>query len=225
MYIANVKATTLSSDLKERIRADIACGGLAPSEPLKMEALKARFDAGFSPIREALSQLVAEGLVDLSPNRGFRVAALSRDDLLDIAIARIAVETAAVRRAIERGDERWEASVVGAMHLYRRLSDDPFASAEALGAWECAHDGLHAAIISACESPRLIAMQARYQEQHLRYRRLVVVPHVAGAVHATEHERLVDLVIGRQADAAAQAIERHMMITVEALAEAGIWAS
>jgi DNA-binding GntR family transcriptional regulator len=216
-------AETLVKDIESGLRADIARGVLAPAQPLRMEALKARFDAGFSPIREALSRLLAEGLVELEPNRGFRVTALSRDDLYDIAIARIAIETGAIRRAIAQGDDRWEAGIVGAMHLYRKLSASAFEHEAALTVWEDAHDALHAALISACGSHRLLAMQARYQEQHLRYRRLIVIPEVSGEAHVAEHERLVELVLARDADGAAQAIERHMMITVDALAQANFW--
>ncbi|HEX8302829.1 FCD domain-containing protein [Sphingomonas sp.] len=214
---------TLVKDIESGLRADITRGILAPAQPLRLEALKGRFDAGFSPIREALSRLLAEGLVELEPNRGFRVAALSREDLLDIAVARIAVETAAVRRAIELGDDDWEAGLVGAMHRYRKLSTKDLGDHDTLVAWEQAHDALHATMISACGSQRLLIMQARYQEQHLRYRRLIVVPQVSGDAHIAEHERLIELVLARDADAAAKSIERHMMITVDALASAGFW--
>jgi len=214
---------TLVKDIESGIRSDITRGVLAPAQPLRLEALKGRFDAGFSPIREALSRLLAEGLVELEPNRGFRVAALSREDLLDIAIARIAVETAAVRRAIELGDDAWEANLVGAMHHYRKLSSRDFGDHDTLIAWEQAHDALHAAMISACGSQRLLIMQARFQEQHLRYRRLIVVPQVSGAAHIAEHERLIELVLSRDADSAARSIEQHMMITVDALASAKYW--
>jgi DNA-binding GntR family transcriptional regulator len=67
--------------IQQLLRADIVRGVFAPDQPLRMEALKARFDSGFSPIREALSRLLAEGLVVLEPNRGFRVSGLSREDL------------------------------------------------------------------------------------------------------------------------------------------------
>lgn len=216
-------AETLVTDIESGLRADISRGLLAPSQPLRMEALKARFEVGFSPIREALSRLLAEGLVELEPNRGFRVSALSREDLLDIAIARIAVETYAIRRAIALGDDDWEAAIVGAMHRYRKLSAGAFDSEEALAAWEKAHDALHGALISACGSQRLLAMQARYQEQHLRYRRLIVIPQVTGDAHVAEHERIVDLVLARDPDGAASTIERHMMITVDTLASADFW--
>jgi DNA-binding GntR family transcriptional regulator len=216
-------STNTVDDIQAALRADIVHGVFAPDQPLRMETLKARFDSGFSPIREALSRLLAEGLVVLEPNRGFRVIGLSRDDLYDIAVARIAVETSALRLAILRGDEHWEAGVVGAMHLYRKLSASAFTGETNLDQWERAHDALHAALIGACGSPRLLAMQARYQEQHLRYRRLIVIPEVSCDAHIAEHERLVDLAVARDSGAAVAAIERHMMITFDALAGASYW--
>ena len=138
-------------DIEMSLRKNITSGVFMPSEPLRMEPLRERYETGFSPIREALSRILADGLVELEPNRGFRVAAMSREDLFDIAFARIAVETAAVRRAIELGDERWEADLVGAMYRFEKLSGlSKFDDEQKLAAWEEAHDALHTAIISAC---------------------------------------------------------------------------
>ena len=198
-------------------------GALAPASRLRMEELKARFDVGFSPLREALSRLVGEGLVELEPNRGFRVTPLSHADLTDIAVTRSAVETTALRLSIEHGDEDWEAGVVAAMHLYRRRAEVAFDGGDQLAAWEVAHDALHAALIGACGSPRLLQMQRQLQDQHLRYRRLIVIPQVAGDAHVEEHERLVALALGRQVDAAVEQIHQHMMITVDALQHAQFW--
>jgi len=205
------------------LRDQIVRGQLAPASRLRMDELKGRFDVGYSPIREALSRLIGEGLVEFEPNRGFRVAALSREDLEDIAVARTAVEVMALRRSIERGDDTWESSIVAAMHRYRRRSEHAFDGEEDLRAWEIAHDELHFALISACGSPRLIEQQKRLQEQHLRYRRLIVVPEVSPDTHIEEHEKLVSVVLDRDVEQAVREIERHLMITVDALGRAQFW--
>jgi len=214
-----------ADEIKDSMRARIVRGEFAPDSWLRMEELKERFSVGFSPIREALSLLVGEGLIDFERNRGFRVKGLSRADLEDIATTRIAVETAALRIAIARGDDRWEADVVGALHHYRRKAKNAFDNEETLRAWEVAHDELHAALISACGSQRLMDLQKRLQEQHLRYRRLIVVPQVSQEVHIEEHEILVDLVLARKVDETVARITQHMRITSEALAASGFWES
>lgn len=210
-------------DIEGVMRTSIVRGEFMPDSWLRMEDLKARFSVGFSPIREALSRLVGEGLIDFEPNKGFRVKGLSRSDLEDISVTRVAVETMALSLAMQRGDDRWEADVVGALHHYRRKAENAFASEEGLQAWENAHDELHVALIRACGSERLMAMQRKLQDQHLRYRRLIVVPEVAHEAHVEEHEMLVDLALSRKVDEAVEQIGRHMRITFEALGDSGIW--
>ena len=57
-------------------------GELKPGERLRAEALAQRFGTSRTPIREALLQLEAQGLVEVEPNRGAVVRAFDRDDLL-----------------------------------------------------------------------------------------------------------------------------------------------
>jgi DNA-binding GntR family transcriptional regulator len=213
------------TSLDSEMRRAIMSGEFAPASRLRMEELKGRFDVGFSPIREALSRLIGEGLVELVPNKGFRVSPLSKADLYDIAVARCGVEVAALRRSIAQGDDAWEAGIVAAMHQYRKKAINAFDTPENLAQWEAAHDRLHGALIAACGSARLIEFQRRLQDQHLRYRRLIVLPQVEHDPHEEEHERLVSAALERRADLAAQLIERHMMITVDALEAADFWAS
>jgi GntR family transcriptional regulator, carbon starvation induced regulator len=212
-------------NVEDLVRDHILRGVFKPSAQLRMEDLKERFDVGYSPIREALSRLAGEGLVLAEANKGFRVRPLDEPDLLDIAIARCAVEKEALRRSIIDGGDDWESEIVAAMHNYRKKSAHAFDCPEALAAWEQSHDRLHAALVSACGSPRLLDLQHRLQEQHKRYRRLIVIPNVQADAHGDEHERLVTMVLDRRVDQAVMVIERHMMITVDALDEAGFWDS
>src|SRR6266481_6265819 len=126
---------------------------------------------GSSPLREALSRLVGEGLVTFEGNKGFRVGGLSREDLADIAYMRTAVETFAVRTAIERGGMEWESGLVGALHALVTTTRDTDTDRASLDAWNIAHDRFHEALISACGSPRVMETQRRLAEHHNRYRR------------------------------------------------------
>lgn len=214
---------TKGRNIEQEVRHAIVSGEFSPSSALRMEALKARFDVGFSPIREALSRLASEGLVELVPNKGFHVAPLTRADLEDVAFARFAVERSALQRAIECGDDRWEGEILSAMHRYRRKADSAFENPEQLLEWEAAHDDLHRALISACGSPRLLDIQRKLQEQHVRYRRLIVVKEVEPQAHIEEHEKLVALVLERNVDAAVAEMDKHLRITVDALIASRFW--
>lgn len=218
---------TVTDRIEAALRREIAIGALSPSERLRVDRLKLRYDAGTSPIREALSRLLADGLVQLESNKGFRVSGLSREDLYDIAITRAGIEQAAVRRAMELGDDDWEASVIAALHRYRLASRRFHANSdeEAVHKWEVVHDDLHRAIVSACDAPRLLAFQERLLVQHGRYRRLGLPGVVDVDAYVREHEELVDAVLSRDEKRALRRIEEHMMLTFDVLEKHGFWKS
>src|SRR5690348_5381201 len=68
---------TLHARVVRELRADIVGCRLMPNERLTLEALRERYRIGWSPIREALMRLEADGLVTFEQNKGFRVAAVS----------------------------------------------------------------------------------------------------------------------------------------------------
>jgi DNA-binding GntR family transcriptional regulator len=84
------------------LRQAILDGELAAGARLGEADLAARLGVSRTPVREALSRLAAEGLVDLSPNRGARVASFSAEELEGIFAVRLALEPLAAARAAER---------------------------------------------------------------------------------------------------------------------------
>ena len=90
-----------TADLIARsLRADIMRGRLQSEQPLRQDEIAARFGVSKIPVREALFQLKAEGLVTFYPNRGAAVSKLSPAEADELFVMRIALETAALRRAI-----------------------------------------------------------------------------------------------------------------------------
>ncbi len=71
-----------AQDVLARLRADIVRNTFEPHAKLKFAELTRRYGLGIGTLREALSQLVSEGLVTLEAGKGFRVAPVSRADLL-----------------------------------------------------------------------------------------------------------------------------------------------
>lgn len=82
------------------LRAQILSGHFPAGERLGEADLAERLNVSRTPVREALSRLAAEGLVDLVPNRGARVAAWTTDELREIFELRLAVEPEIVARAV-----------------------------------------------------------------------------------------------------------------------------
>ena len=95
---------TLTSAVLERLRTDILSTKLVPGQKLHIAGLAKQFGVSLAAVREALSRLVADGLVQASDQRGFRVSPVSSADLADVTQTRIDIESLALRRSIERGD-------------------------------------------------------------------------------------------------------------------------
>lgn len=153
------------------VRRDISFGELPPDAKLKIEDLRRRYGGSNHSVREALTQLTAEGLVEANAQRGFRVSSATGDDLRDIIRLRAELDPIGLRWSMTRGDVAWEGRLAGAEHAVgratRQLSED--ADGAAL-AWDEAHRTFHTVLMEACGSPRLIAVTGRLYDQSRRFR-------------------------------------------------------
>ncbi len=93
--------TTLRQQIYEQLKADIMNCSLAPGQVLSEDELATRFGASKTPIREALTSLVQDRLVEYFPNRGFMVTTISVADIQEIFDARIFFETGLFRLALK----------------------------------------------------------------------------------------------------------------------------
>jgi DNA-binding GntR family transcriptional regulator len=91
---------TVKDALVETLRDEIIRGDLVPGQYLRLEEIAPRFDVSTMPVREALRDLEAEGLVTIFPHRGAIVTQLSADELQDIYDIRATLEEMATRLAV-----------------------------------------------------------------------------------------------------------------------------
>jgi DNA-binding GntR family transcriptional regulator len=87
---------SMTSQLIVRFRDRILSGRYAPGSALRQDSLAAEFGTSKIPVREALVQLQAEGLVDIFPNRGFQVRPLASAELDEVFTLRLQIEPTAV---------------------------------------------------------------------------------------------------------------------------------
>ncbi|WP_084609517.1 GntR family transcriptional regulator [Archangium violaceum] len=209
-----VSEPTLASAVVDRLRGDILHGVLPPGEKLRLEHLAPRYGVGRTPLREACCRLASEGLVTIEDQRGFRVAPISRADLLDLTRTRQQIETLALRAAIAQGDITWEGEVTAALHrLLRRV---PASGSGTLDeAWELEHARFHATLLGACGSPWLLKFHAMLFDQTERYRRLAQAYGKAGRDVGGEHTALVRATLDRDAERACALLTEHIAKTTE----------
>lgn len=106
----------LHEEVADRLRAMITEGGLAPGARLNERVLCERLRVSRTPLREAFKVLAAERLVELSPNRGASVVALSRSDVEQLFELMGALEGLAGQLAAERRTEA-ELAEIRALHF------------------------------------------------------------------------------------------------------------
>ncbi|MCW5730994.1 MAG: GntR family transcriptional regulator [Alphaproteobacteria bacterium] len=102
--IERLNKSTLRDHIVERLRAAILSGELPPGAPLVETVLAARFAVSRGPLREALRQLVDEGLLVTVPYTGTHVISLSVEDVREIYSMRVTLERFAFEQAWQRRD-------------------------------------------------------------------------------------------------------------------------
>jgi DNA-binding GntR family transcriptional regulator len=209
------EARTRAADVLGRLHADIVACRLKPGEPLRFEPLKEAYGASFTTLREALTALTADGLVISEGQRGFHVAPVSRDDLVDLTEARVLVERKLVALAIERGGEEWEVASAAAWHRMslaeQRLGPKFVLEPE----WKLLHRQFHETLVSACGSPILLAIRASLFARAERYRSLASIHRRDKRGKIAEHKALLDAAVARKAEKAQALVDRHLRSTTE----------
>src|SRR5262249_39577875 len=139
-----------------------------------------------------------------------------QSDLEDLTQTRIDIESLALRRSIERGDDAWLAAV---KREFNALSAISFVSVDGLNphneAWVVRHRLFHRTLVRACGSLWLLSFRDVLHEKSKRYRRLssrreIDEPRDVEA----EHAAIVRAVLARDADAAVDALARHFKTTM-----------
>ncbi|HKR86908.1 MAG TPA: FCD domain-containing protein [Phenylobacterium sp.] len=204
---------TLATDVLHRLRDDIISCALKPGERLRFEALREIYGVSFSTLREALAQLASERLVVAEGQRGFIVAPISREDLLDLTDARVLVERECLRRAMEHGDSAWEAQILSAFHRLDRVEARMPASGSASSEWDARHFDFHESLVASAGSLTLSEIRKSLFERARRYRRLSAAVRQNPRAKRDEHRTLMEAVLSRDVAYAQDLLERHIRET------------
>lgn len=205
-----ISPATRTAEVYDVLRSELLNGLVCPGTKLRMVDLASRFSVSQSVVREALTRLAEQGLVVATPQRGFRVRELSVEDIAALTEARVEVESAAFRLAIERGDVRWETGVLAAHHILERTpatKGDATVNEE----WAVKHREFHRALLAGCNNARLEDIAGAWRDNAELYRRwtwMLTDDHHRDVVD--EHRQLKDLALARESDAAIQLLSQHI---------------
>jgi DNA-binding GntR family transcriptional regulator len=219
---------TLTERVRESIRDDIIDGNLRPGERLRIGALKEKYGPSATPIREALTRLAGEWIVESSGGTGFRVAGMSRADLRDVTNVRVLLECEALRVSILKGDESWEAAIVAAHHTLSR-TPCPY-DVSNYPRWEKLNEHFHEALVAACDSSWLLRLRRTTYWAHKRYRMLAIretkkLEQRQDSVlfdRGDEHKQIMVAALDRDIVATCDATKKHIERTMQLICANGL---
>lgn len=203
---------TLAGQTAQRLRNDIVRHRFVPGERLPFDKLSKLYDVGTSPLREALFQVVAQGLVVAEDHKGFVVAPIDFGEMLDVSSLRAHLETFAIRESIRRADADWEVDLLGAFHRMKRVGQRLSGNVddrETQDEWEQRHREFHFSLCKGCGSPWLLHFFEELYDQLERYRRYYwrYSDRVDGA--DSDHEAIMQAAIGREEEKAVALLQEH----------------
>jgi DNA-binding GntR family transcriptional regulator len=207
---------SLTSAVADRLRDQIIRGEIPEGTQLRQDAIASLYHVSRIPVREALRQLDAEGLISIVPNRGAVVPALSPDDIEELFSIRALLEPEVLELSIPR------------------LTEDDFSQAEAVlrkyvselrredhvSAWGRLNWQFHSILYSRAEQPRFMAIIRNVNNSGERYTRLqLYLTH--GIKRANEeHHQILELCRQRDVAAACKLLRLHIQDAGESLKQA-----
>jgi len=205
----NEKPVTRAEWVEDRLRDAILLGELAPGSRLHAGDLAERWDVSPTPLREAFQRLAGDGLVDVVPQRGARVSALSAVEAAEIYELRLLLEPLALRQSLRSPGDR--AAHVAEM----RAAFAEFRSAAVGMEKVVAHNRFHRVLLSRCPSSWLRRFVEVLADHSLRYQ----VASLAGAGGArrhpdAEHRELLDAAVTGDVDLAVSLLTAHLERTM-----------
>lgn len=186
----------------QRLKEAIRSGDLKPGQQLVESALAEWCEVSRTPIREALSRLQHDGLVERN-DRGLVVRERSPEEILDIYETRIALEGTAARLAAERRTSH------DLMLLRRSLTKLDSVSTDDVDAMVNGNRQFHVAVWRASRNVSLIDLLERLDLHLARYPATTLSSPGRWERAATQHKAIVDAIEARDADGAEKVAILH----------------
>lgn len=184
------------------IRLAILRGQLAPGQVLKQEELAKQFGLSRVPVREALRQLEAEGLVLSYPHRGTVVAALSAEDIAEVFFIRITLETTVLQLAVPK---MTEADFLKAETVLDQTDTDPNPAHSAEQNW-----AFHESLYVPAGMPRLLNIVKTLHHHALPYHLVGFVAVDFKKESQAGHRQILAACRRRDAEAAVAELRNHL---------------
>lgn len=192
------------------LREAILDGRLVGGSRLVQSDIADGLNVSITPVREALRDLAAEGLIRLDAHRGASVTELKAEELEEIFDLRALLEPEILRRA-------WPHLTDEIVEEAARL-DDEMNSTETISQWTALNTRFHQLVFDLCDSPRLLALHASLTAPWLMYVSAALLADAENRRRASEgHSTILEALRTRDLHAAIAESKRHLELTKAAL--------
>lgn len=198
-----------SALIVETLRERILDGELAPGMQVRQELLADQFGVSRVPVREALRQLEAEGLIQSELHRGAFVASCSLDELIEMLDIRIALEVRALKLALPNFTKQ---TIQAAEKILRKYD-----GCETPHEWRDLNLQFHLCLYQPSNRPRLLKMIEDVALGTHRFLRTYISATVGRDGPQAEHHELLELCAANKTAAALRMLEAHIEHTKSAL--------
>lgn len=199
-----------ADSLRDTLEEEILMGVLRPGDRLEEPALAERFGVSRTPIREALLQLAASGLIENRSRRGTFVARIGPRRLMEMFDVMAALEALAAGLAARRAS----AAEIAAIRELHEASAAPAETGER-DAYYYANERFHAAIRAASGNGFLIEQADVLQKRLRPYRRTQLRAQNRIRASYAEHEAVLSAIEAGDAAAATEAMRAHVTVQGE----------
>jgi DNA-binding GntR family transcriptional regulator len=200
-----LKHRTISSAISTQLRDAVLSGVYPSGAQLRQDALAASFGVSRIPVREALLQLEAEGLVQIVPHKGAVVTGLSKAEVDDVFGLRLLLEVRLLRSSISL-------LTVADFNDIDRIQEAFGGAIRARDAarWGTLNAELHMALYRRADLPRTSGIVANLLTASERYTRIQLTGKAAWQRAQAEHGELIALCRRQETDAACALLEWHI---------------
>lgn len=203
--LSPLRTSNLREQAAEAIRAGIISGKIAADVIYSVPPLASELGVSATPVREAMLDLVGEGLVVAVRNRGFRVIRPTTKDLEDILSIRLLLEVPAMGEVAVSHED-------GALDKYYPLADrlPTLARKGQVQAYLDADAELHLGLVALLDNPRLVDMVRllRNQSRLFDLGRLIAARELSQA--GAEHRELLEAIASRSRKQTEALTRKHL---------------
>ena len=204
---------TVAAQVAASIREDILSGDYAPGEALRQDMLAARYSVSRIPVREALLQLEAQGLITVNAHRGGVVVPMSKEEADEIFYLRAKIEPDLVLHTV-RADK---ADVLDdAKRLYKEMNAELSAQGPS-SAFGDLHWRFHRVLYAGNDRDQSIAIVDKLYLLSERYIRLHLRTEMRAPRSKREHKALLDACLAGKGREAAKIVKEHIEGTAKDL--------